>query len=140
MPALQPNTQQMTRFAKDEHDGPIVMINLLKFKEKAEYKADDPEAKENLTGEEAYNRYGQGLVELGQDPEIGVKPIFAGSGHGYLIGGGEEWDRVLVVHYPSRQHMLRMMRDPRYQAAHRHREAGLKYQELFETHPMDAKA
>lgn len=139
MPAVQPNTEQMTRFAKDAHDGPIVMINLLKFKDKAEYPADVPEAKEGLTGEEAYNRYGAGLVELGNDPEIGVKPIYAGSGHGYLIGGGEEWDRVLVVHYPSRQHMLRMMRDPRYQKAHRHREAGLKYQELIETHPMGAE-
>ena len=137
MPALQPNTEQMTRFAKDAHDGPIVMINLLKFKDKAEYKEGDPEAKEALTGEEAYNRYGDGLVELGKDPEIGVNPIYTGSGHGYLIGGGEEWDRVLVVHHPSRHHMLRMMRDPRYQKAHRNREAGLKYQELIETHPMD---
>jgi uncharacterized protein (DUF1330 family) len=136
MPAMQPDTGQMTRFAKDGHDGPIVMINLLKFREKAEYKTDDPEASENLTGEEAYNRYSEGLVALGNDPQIGLKTLFAGSAHGYLIGGGEEWDRVLVVHYPSRQHMLRMMRDPRYQEAHRHREAGLKYQELIETHSM----
>ncbi|WP_018146543.1 DUF1330 domain-containing protein [Henriciella marina] len=136
MPALQPDTEQMTRFAKDEHDGPIVMINLLKFKDKAEYGPDDPEVSEGLTGEEAYNRYGEGLVALGNDPQIGLKQIYGGTGAGYLIGGGEEWDRVLVVHYPSRQHMLRMMRDPRYQKAHRHREAGLKYQELIETHPM----
>ena len=136
MPALQPNTEQMTRFAKDEHDGPIYMINLLKFHEKAQYKESDPEHAEGLTGEQAYGRYGKGLEELSADPEIGVKPIYAGSVHGFLIGGDEDWDRVLVVYYPSRQHMLRMMRDPRYQAAHRHREAGLKHQDLIETHAL----
>lgn len=138
MPALQPDNEQMTRFAKDGHGGPVVMINLLKFKDQAEYKPDDPEAKENLTGAEAYGRYGKGLEQLSADPAIGLKVLYAGSAHGFLIGGnkGEDWDRVLVVHYPSRHHMLTMMRDPRYQQAHRHREAGLLHQDLIETHPL----
>ena len=136
MPALQPTTEQMTRFAKDEHDGPVVMINLLKFHETAQYKPDDPEKDDGISGEEAYNRYGKGLEALSADPQIGLKVLYAGNVHGFLIGGDEDWDRVLVVHYPSRQHMLRMMRDPRYRDAHHHREAGLKHQDLIETHPM----
>lgn len=136
MPALQPNTDQMRDFAKDEHDGPVVMINLLKFKPKAEYKPEDPEHGDDITGEEAYNRYGKGLESLSSDPKIGLKAIYAGKAYRFLIGGDEDWDRVLVVHYPSRQHMLTMMRDPRYQEAHRHREAGLKHQDLIETRAL----
>lgn len=135
MPALQPNNAQMTRFAKDSHDGPIVMINLLKFHERAQYKDDDPEKSDDISGEEAYNRYAAGLETLSSDPQIGLKTLYAGNVHGFLIGGDEDWDRVLVVHYPSRQHMLRMMRDARYRDYHRHREAGLKHQDLIETHP-----
>ncbi|WP_300376316.1 DUF1330 domain-containing protein [Henriciella sp.] len=136
MPALQPDTDQMRRFAKDEHEGPVIMVNLLKFHEKAQYKESDPEKGDNISGEEAYNRYAKGLEALSDDPSIGLKTLYAGSVHGFLIGGNEDWDRVLVVHYPSRHHMLTMMRDPRYQEAHRHREAGLKHQDLIETHQM----
>ena len=136
MPALQPDTEQMTRFAKDAHDGPVVMVNLLKFHERAQYSEDDAEHGEDISGAKAYDRYGKGLEALAADPQIGLEVLYGGSAHGYLIGGGEAWDRVLVVRYPSRQHMLRMMRDPRYQEAHRHRVAGLKHQELIETHAL----
>ena len=87
----------------------------------------------NSSIEEAYNRYGKGLEALTSDPKIGLSIVYAGSVQRFLIGGDEDWDRVLVVRYPSRQHMLTMMRDPRYQEAHRHREAGLKHQDLIET-------
>lgn len=137
MPALQPTTEQMSAFAKAEDDGkPIFMINLLKFHDKAQYRQSDPEYGDDITGEEAYNRYGKGLEALAADPSIGVKPIYAGSVQRFLIGGNENWDRVLVVRYPSRRHMLTMMRDPRYQEAHRHREAGLKHQDLIETRAL----
>ena len=139
MPALQPTTEQMRDFAKAEDNGqPIFMINLLKFHDKAQYKDSDPEQGESFSGEEAYNRYGKGLEALTSDPSIGLEILYAGSVQRFLIGGDEDWDRVLVVRYPSRQHMLTMMRDPRYQEAHRHREAGLKHQDLIETHALGA--
>ena len=136
MPALQPTTEQMSIFAKHDHDGPIVMINLLKFHDRARYSDDDPEKGDDISGEDAYNRYAKGLEALSSDPQIGLKVLYAGTVQRFLIGGDEDWDRVLVVHYPSRHHMLRMMRDPRYREAHRHREAGLKHQDLIETHAM----
>lgn len=136
MPDLQPTTEQITRFTKDEHDGPIVMVNLLKFKDKATYADGDAEAAQNLTGQQAYAIYGAEVAKLGADPEIGIKTIYFGPAHGFLIGEGD-WDAVALARYPSRVHMARMMRDPRYQAAHRHREAGLKHQDLIETRPTE---
>ena len=133
MPALQPTNEQMTAFAKTGTDGPIVMLNLLKFRDRATYKADDPEHGDDISGEEAYNRYSAALEAFTGDPSIGLKLLYTGQSERFLIGEGD-WDRVMLVRYPSRQHMLTMMRDPRYQLAHRHREAGLKHQDLIETH------
>lgn len=134
MPALQPTTDQISRFVKDEHDGPIVMINLLKFRDKAAYQPGDPEHGDGASGEEAYARYGAALAPLTADPEIGVTPIYSAPAARFLIGEGD-WDMVVLARYPSRAHMARMMRDERYQAAHRHRAAGLLHQDLIETRP-----
>ena len=54
--ALVPNDEQMKGFMEGDIDTPIYMVNLLKFKDKAEYE-DGRET--NLTGEEAYLIYGQ---------------------------------------------------------------------------------
>ena len=134
MPALQPTTDQITRFTKDDHDGPIVMINLLKFKDRAAYAESDPEHGDDISGAEAYARYGAEVGKLGADPEIGIKMVYFAKAFGFLIGDGD-WDAVALARYPSRAHMARMMRDPRYQQAHRHRVAGLQHQDLIETRP-----
>lgn len=136
MPALQPTTEQITRFTKDPYEGPIVMINLLKFSDKAAYQPDDPEYGEDITGAEAYARYGAEVAKLGADPEIGITAIYSAAAFGALIGEGD-WDMVALARYPSRLHMARMMRDPRYQQAHRHRAAGLLHQNLIETRPQE---
>ena len=134
MPALQPTSEQMSEFAKDSHDGAIVMINLLKFREKAEYPDDAPEAKEMLTGAEAYQRYGEALASFRENPDVGLQILYAGPVARFFIGSGD-WDQALVVRYPSRQHFLAMVASETYQAAHHHREAGLLHQDLIETRP-----
>ena len=49
--AVMPNESQMEGFNDQEEDKPIFMVNLLKFKEKAEYP--DKKEKTDLTGKEA---------------------------------------------------------------------------------------
>lgn len=46
-----PNEEQMKGFMAPGHDGPIYMLNLLKYKEKAEY---EDGRDTDLTGAEAY--------------------------------------------------------------------------------------
>ena len=134
MPAMQPTAEQMSAFANDAHDGPIVMINLLKFKDKASYPADAAEAAENLSGAEAYQRYGEGLTRFHTDPAVGLEILYSGPVARFFIGEGD-WDQVLVVRYPSRKHFVAMVSSETYQAAHRHRDAGLLHQDLIETRP-----
>ena len=49
--AIEPNEQQMQGFLEGDTESPIEMVNLLKFKDKAEYE-DGRET--NLSGIEAY--------------------------------------------------------------------------------------
>ena len=135
MKATAPNAAQLADIAGANLDEPVAMLNLLKFKDKATYAEDALEAKENLTGAEAYMRYGVGVYKVLES--IGAKPLFNGPASRYVIGGGAEWDAVAVVWYPSRKAFLEMTNSEAYQAIHHHREAGLEHQLLIETTPGD---
>jgi uncharacterized protein (DUF1330 family) len=114
---VSPNEEQMKGFFEPGSQGPIYMLNLLKFKEKAEY-ADGRET--DLSGAEAYALYGAEVSK------ILIK----------LGGGGEVeelWDRVAIAMYPNRQAMIEMMQSAEYQAIHHHRDAGLAGQLNIET-------
>lgn len=134
MPAKQPTSDQLRNFAREKHSGEIEMVNLLKFRDRADYQPDDPEHGQDVTGAEAYALYRAGVLELGDDPTIGVKEAYAAPAAGFFVGEGD-WDHVLVMRYPSRGHFLTMIGDERYQAVHRHREAGLLHQDIIETRP-----
>lgn len=132
MTATQPTDTQLTAFAASDMSEPVCMVNLLKFKDKATYAPDAPEAGENLSGQDAYGRYGLGVFKILE--KIGAKPIFSAPAKQFMIGDGD-WDVVALVWYPSRQAFLEMTASPEYQAIHHHREAGLAHQDLIETMP-----
>ena len=96
MPALQPTTDQMRRFAKSGHDGPIVMVNLLKFRDKAQYQPEDPEYGDDITGAEAYARYNRDLGAFTGESQIDISVVYEAVVEGFFIGDGD-WDKVLLV-------------------------------------------
>ena len=119
--AVFPGKEQITSFFGGPENGPFVMVNLLKFKETAEY-ADGSDA--DLSGARAYARYGKAI----QACLAGVdgKQIYAGPVTGLMIGEVEElWDMVALVEYPSLAAMQKMMSSPEYRAIEVHRKAGL---------------
>jgi uncharacterized protein (DUF1330 family) len=126
---VMPNEKQMEEFLEEGHDEPIFMVNLLKFKEKAEY----PDKREtNLTGREAYSIYGQEVVKHLE--KVGGKPIFGSDVSRLMLGEVEElWDQVAIAMYPSRKAMLEMISDPDYIKSAQHRVAGLAGQLNIET-------
>lgn len=125
MSAVVPMPQQLQKLVEDGPDGPIVMVNLLKYRKKAAYAPDRPEAKEGLTGQEAYRRYG--MVALKHVTAHGGSIVWAGPQKAVVIGDDylNDWDEIVCVRYPSKETFLRMTQDPDYLAAHYHREAGL---------------
>ncbi len=118
--ALRPNPIQLAEFALGDDD-PILMVNLLKFKDKAEY--EDGRAT-NLTGREAYEIY---VTETREHlANVGAELILGGEVSGLLLGEVEElWDAFGVARYPSRKAMIAMARNPAYIESEKHRAAGL---------------
>ena len=116
-----PTEEQMKGFLEPGREGPIYMLNLLKFKEVAEY-ADG--RKTDLSGAEAYAIYGQEVIQHLQ--KVGGAPMFSAGVERLMLGEVEElWDAAAIAMYPSRKAMLEMISSPEYQASALHREAGL---------------
>jgi uncharacterized protein (DUF1330 family) len=118
---VHPSGEQAKTFFSGEDDGPMCMVNLLKFKDKATY-ADGSEPE--LSGREAYLRYGAGVQAC--IASVGGKSRFSGRVTDLMIGEVEDlWDMVAIVEYPSRAAMLQMLQSAEYQAITKHRDAGL---------------
>ena len=119
-----PSEAQMQGFLEQGHDEPIYMLNLLKFKERAEY---EDGRDSDLTGEQAYGIYGQAVADL--LVKVGGAPVFSASVERLMLGEVEDlWDSAAIAMYPSRQAMLTMISLPEYQEIAVHRSAGLEGQ------------
>jgi uncharacterized protein (DUF1330 family) len=110
-------------------DGPIFMVNLLKFKDKAKYE-DGRET--DLTGREAYGLYGVEVMKIIQ--EYGGEIAFVGDVTFLALGQVEElWDEIAIAKYPNRRALFDMSSSEIWQAASVHRTAGLAGQLNIET-------
>ena len=119
--SVHPSKEQMEGFLEGDTEAPIAMINLLKFKEKAEY---EDGRDTDLTGEQAYAIYGKEVVE--HLKKVGGKISFGGSINRLMLGEVEElWDTTFIAKYPSKKAMLKMITDPDYLESNKHRVAGL---------------
>ncbi len=126
---VHPSEEQMKGFFETGHDKPIYMLNMLKFKDKAEY-ADGRET--DLSGQQAYALYGAEVAKL--LVKHGGAPMFSANVDRLMLGEVEElWDAVAIAMYPSRQAMLDMISSEAYQAIAVHRSAGLAGQLNIET-------
>jgi len=123
------NPAQIEALREKGPDSPIFMVNLLKFKEKAEY--EDGRAT-TLTGREAYEIYGRAVT--GILPKFGGRAVFAADVTFLSLGRVEElWDEIAIAAYPARADMVRMSFSPEWREASVHRTAGLKGQLNIET-------
>jgi uncharacterized protein (DUF1330 family) len=118
---LHPGPEQAAAFFSADDDGPMCMLNLLKFKEKADY--GDPQ-EPPISGREAYMRYSAGVVAC--LAAVGGKIRFSAEVTDLMIGETDElWDMVAIAEYPSRAALLQMIQSPEYQSISKHRVAGL---------------
>ena len=121
--SIDPTGDQVRELRDQGRDGPVVMLNLLKFRDMAAY--DDGEA---ITGATAYARYQHAFtVTVGAISQAEV--LYEGPVEQVFIGmagtAETDWDMALIVRYPGRGHFLAMMAAPAYRDALRHRYAGL---------------
>lgn len=134
MRTVEPDDQTLEHFRNQpSDDSPIVMINLLRYRDEADYSEGPDE--EPCSGREAYRRYGA-LVQ----PMIvatGGQPIWLGTATGtYIAPTDERWDDAILVKYPSRKAFLDMLESADYGLAKRHRTAALEDSRLIETRTL----
>lgn len=101
---------------------PVTMLNLLRFRETAEYEGEDLPP---CSGREAYyKRYAP--VATGMVMARGGKVIWAGRAGAHTVCPPDErWDDILIVEYPDGAVVAAMFGDPAYQAVVPHRTAAL---------------
>jgi uncharacterized protein (DUF1330 family) len=128
---VMPTPEQAMAFFGGEEDGPFVMVNLLKFKPKAEYAdGSDPD----LSGAEAYARYGEEVRKLVEG--LGGRVRYSGRVTGLMLGQVEDlWDAVALAEYPSLAAFRTMAMSPEMHAIEHHRKAGLAGQLNIRTKP-----
>lgn len=128
---VMPSPEQAMAFFGGTEDGPFVMVNLLKFKAKAEY---EDGSEPDLSGAEAYARYGEAVSKLVEG--LGGKIRFSGEVTGLLLGEVDElWDMVALAEYPSLAAFREMAMSPAMHAIEHHRKAGLAGQLNIRTRP-----
>jgi len=106
-------------------EGSVVMLNLLRFRETADYSA-HPELGPAgpISGAEAYQRYVEHTLPLllAEGGEI----VFIGEGGDVLIGPpGERWDRVMLIRHRSVEAFMGFASNEAYLAGMGHRDAAL---------------
>ena len=123
--AIYPNKEQIEELLKGPADQPVVMVNLLKFKERAD------ESEGDSSGQQAYGRYAEQMRKVVESQ--GGRFIWAGRVDSKVIGeaGDPEFDVVALVEYPSRQKFLEIAGSDRVREIGEHRSAGLESQWLL---------
>jgi uncharacterized protein (DUF1330 family) len=129
--AVYPTADRIADLMTDSSGQPIVMLNLLKFRERAQYA--DGRATE-LTGREAYMLYGDKMQQLVE--REGGRVVFSGQVMSLVIGTVEDiWDVAALVEYPSSAAFARIATSPEVAAIGVHRAAGLAGQLLIRVAP-----
>ena len=121
MAFIMPTEDQFMQIMSQDYKGPIVMVNLLKFK---------PDG-----GAESYRKYTEATRELMLGKGI-TRVVYRGQGLMAVIGD-EEWDEIALYEYSSIDAFIEMNRDKRYQAVVPYRTEALLDSRLYCTIPEE---
>jgi uncharacterized protein (DUF1330 family) len=120
-----PDEAQFAAYARaiEEDDGPVVMLNLNKFRDVAVY--EDGRDAGGASGRETYLKYG--MVALDAIRSLGGEVLWMTDAIAPIIGCEHDaYDEILAVWYPSRSSFLKLTDHPGYTDALAHRDAALE--------------
>ena len=128
---LEPTHESGRQFFAQGITGPIVMLNLLRFRATADYSATPDLAPPSpITGEEAYRLYMEHT--LPHLEKSGGNLLFFGRGGAFLIGpSNERWDAAMLVAQESSAAFLAFASNLEYLAGIGHRLAALEDSRLL---------
>ena len=137
MSYIDPTRDAFAAFAKGPHTGPVQMLNLLRFRARAAYAAEQAPG-EDLSGAEAYAAYSKASAPFFE--AAGGRILWSGRPVAGVIGPADEaWDAGFIAAYPSKDAFLGMVRNEGYQAIVFHRQAAVADSRLFAFAPREAR-
>lgn len=107
MATLSPE-EAMTAFAANAWQGPVMGVNLLKFRDQALYPDDSYEP---CTGLEAWLRYEDLALKVAQ--KYHLQPFLRATVEQNIFPAyGEQWDALIINSYDSKQNLFDALADP----------------------------
>ena len=111
-------------------DQPVVMLNLNRYHEQAQYPPGTTGIDVDVSGREAYLRYG--VVAFAAIQSVGGDILWATDADETVIGcEHDRYDEVVAVWYPSRTAFLGLAAYPGYLESHVHRDAAIEQATLI---------
>jgi uncharacterized protein (DUF1330 family) len=124
--AQMPEPHQIQQLMGGPEDTPVVMVNLLSFKQDAD------DGNEGMTGEESYMRYGGNMRKFVESK--GGRFIWTGRVDSMVIGESDaDFQVIALVEYPSRKAFLEIASSPHVAEIGEDRKKGLAGQWLIAT-------
>ena len=119
-----------------EIEGPLVMLNLMRFREVADYShAPELAPSEPISGAQAYEIYIEQVRPFLE--ASGGRLLFKGEGGRFLIGPEDEhWDLVMLVEQSSLESFFAFAQEPKMEAILAHRTAALLDSRLLPLAPL----
>ena len=132
---LEPSAESAAALFSRQLDGDVVMLNLLRFRNTADYSSCPVLAPENpISGRAAYQKYIDHTLPLLQ--RSGGDLLFLGAGGNFFIGPQDErWDLAMLVRQKSLQAFIAFASDSKYLAGIGHRTAAVEDSRLLPLTP-----
>jgi uncharacterized protein (DUF1330 family) len=131
---IDPSRQNFEAFKALPRDEPIHMLNLLLYRERAEYPAGHPNAGKGWSGQRAYEEYGRTSGPIFR--RVGGSIVWRGAFQAMVTGPDDQrWDDGFVAQYPNSAAFFEMIKDPDYQRAVLNRTAALADSRLVRFSP-----
>ena len=130
-PYLVPTQPSGREFIRRGMQGEVIMLNLLRFRETADYSSAPELAPESpIRGAEAFDRYIRHTLPFLH--QSGGELMFLGAGGSFLIGPElERWDLVMLVRQSSAEAFLAFAENQDCMAGHGHRTAAVEDSRLL---------
>lgn len=110
-------------------DGPIYMVNLMKYHEVAKY---EDNSRPSVSGREADDKYNPASILN----KIGASILFVADVAKDHVGA-EDWDRIAIVRYATRVSFIEMQSRQDFGDKHVHKAAGMQRTTLLASRPLD---
>ena len=133
---IDPSRANFEAFKDLPRDEPIHMLNLLQYRDRAEYPAGHDHAEKGWSGRRAYEEYGKTSGPIFR--RVGGSIVWRGTYQTVVTGpDAMHWHDGFIASYPSAAAFFEMIKDGDYQAAVVNRTAALSDSRLVRFSPSE---